>query len=194
MKKLLVLFGAVLFAQVLFAQDNNLSDYVGTYKFQGAPFNKIVVTLEDGSLVADAEGVGKGKISASDAKDVFGEPNYQAILKFVRDGAGNVAKLSVKADGVDAEGLREGPDFSVYVGEYVMEQNSSVDGVKVLFSNGTLSIDTSVGSSVLKPTKDADIFILEAVDGKAGFTRDENGKVKGISIMAMGTSLEGKKK
>lgn len=194
MKKLLTTFGLLLISIVTFAQNNNLGEYTGSFKFSAAPFEKIIITLEDGVLVADAEGVGKGKISATDVKDEFSEPNNQALLKFIRDANGNITKLEVNAQGMSLSGLKEAPDFSVYVGEYALKENNSIDKFVVVIREGILSVDTNIGSSDLAATNEKDIFQLKSVDGKVGFTRDSSGKVIGVNVIAMGISLEGSKK
>ena len=194
MKKLLTTFGLFLISIVTFAQNNNLGEYTGSFKFSAAPFEKIIITLEDGVLVADAEGVGKGEISATDVKDEFSEPNNQALLKFIRDANGNITKLEVNAQGMSLSGLKEAPDFNIYVGEYALKENNSIDKFVVVIREGILSVDTNIGSSDLAATNEKDIFQLKSVDGKVGFTRDSSGKVIGVNVIAMGISLEGNKK
>lgn len=194
MKKLVLTLGICFLSVIAFAQQNNLSDYTGTFKFSAAPFEKIVVTLEEGVLIADAEGVGTGKISATDVKDEFSEPNNQALLKFIRDEKGNITKLEVNAQGMSLVGLKEAADLTVYVGEYALKENSSIDKFVVVIKEGVLSVDTNAGSSDLAATNEKDIFQLKSVDGKIGFTRDSSGKVTGVNILAMGLSLEGTKK
>jgi hypothetical protein len=194
MKKLLLTFGICVLSLISFAQQKNLQEYAGTFKFSSAPFEKITITLEDAILLADAEGIGKGEINATDKPDEFGEPNNQAILKFGRDGNGKIFKLEVSAQGMTFLGEKMAADLNSYVGEYALKENSSLDKFVVVLKDGILSVDTNIGSSDLVPTDDADIFQLKSVDGKVGFTRDSSGKIVSVNVIAMGILLEGTKK
>ena len=64
---------------IIFAQKPPKSDFVGNFKIVGAPFTKLIITLENGVLMADAEGVGKGEIFETSANDEFKEPNNDAL-------------------------------------------------------------------------------------------------------------------
>lgn len=193
MKKLFVLATFCFFSLNVFSQETKLDGYSGEYKFSGAPFAKIKIFVEDSTLMAQSDGMGEGEIYAEEEVDTFTEPNNSATLKFVRDETGNVIKLEVSASGMFWEGERKMQDLNEFTGDYKMEEGSSLEAVKVVLTDGKLRVDTRIGSSNMLPTEETDVFNLDAINGKIGFTRDESGKVSQITIAAMGQMLEGKR-
>lgn len=79
-----------------------------------------------------------------------------------------------------------------YAGKYTFPAGSVLSEVSIVFENGSLSINTVMGSSPLEK-KDGDIFSITQYNGTATFTRDGSKKVTGITIDAMGYHLEGTK-
>lgn len=191
MKKLFILSGFLFFSFVLKAQSG---DFTGTYKFQGAPFEKIVITEENGGLIADAEGVGKSNISPTNVADEFSESNYQALLKFLRESSGKVVKLVVSVNGNDFEGAKERVSLEEYTGKYSLEGSSEVTEVSVQIQGDALYIDASIGGSRLTDTPVKDSFQMTAAMGGVVFRRDENGKVTGIEITYSGNTFKGTRK
>lgn len=194
MKKLLILTAFLSFSFALSAQQAKPQDFTGVYKFQGAPFEKIVITYENGIFTADAEGVGKGEITATNVTDEFSEPNYQALLKFVRDEAGKVIRLAVNVNGSSFEGLKETAALEEYAGKYSLEGSGEVSEVSILVQNGALYIDSSIGGSGLQATDVKDSYQMAAATGGVVFKRDGTGKVTGIEIEYSGTTFKGTRK
>jgi hypothetical protein len=74
----------------------SLTDYVGTYKMEGLPFEQMILTVQDNQLhvvAGDQEGNLTPVSSQSDTFDAGG----QATLKFKRDSTNKVTKLIVEA-------------------------------------------------------------------------------------------------
>lgn len=194
MKKLLILTGFLIFSFTMKAQETKPQDFTGVYKFQSAPFDRIVITYENGVLVAEAEGVGKGEITATNTKDEFSEPNYQALLKFKRDASGTVVRLAVEANGESYEGIKEAVSLNEYAGKYGLEGNAEVTEVSITVQGGSLYIEAAIGGSGLVATEVKDSFHLAQAAGGVVFSRDENGKVTGIEINYSGTTFKGTRK
>ena len=82
------------------------SDYVGSYTFESAPFEKINVSIEEGKLMIEAEGVGKGGIDATSNLDEFYQRDYNSSIIFVRDAANAIKSMSVSVQGSILEGKK----------------------------------------------------------------------------------------
>lgn len=194
MKKLLILTGILIFSFALKAQEAKPRDFAGVYKFQNAPFERVVITDENGVLTAEAEGVGKGEISATNVADEFSEPNHQALLKFIREGSGKVVRLVVEANGSSFEGTKEMASLDEYAGKYSLEGNAEVTEVSITVQGGALYIEAAIGGSGLTATEIKDSFQLAQASGGVVFKRDGNGKVTGIEIDYSGAVFKGTRK
>lgn len=195
MKKLLILTGFLAISFILKAQEAKLQDFTGVYKFQSAPFDKILITYENGVLTAEAEGVGKGEIKATNVADEFSEANHQALLKFVREaGSGRVAGLTVEVNGTRFEGKKEIAAWDEYAGKYSLQGSADVPEVNILVEEGALYIETNIGGSRLLATDIKDSFQMTAATGGVIFKRDGNGKVTEIEIEYGGSTFKGARK
>jgi hypothetical protein len=193
MKKLFVFVFFLSLPLFTIAQTTNLTDYVGSYKFEGAPFEKVIVSLDGTTILAEAEGVGKGEIFAAKNKDEFTEPNNNAVLIFNRDGSGLVISLTVKVGGSELKGIKEGDAKSEYLGKYVFADDSSIPSVIVSLKNGELFGETDQGSAVLKSTAKKDVFEVVGYDGSTEFVRDSAGKITKIILKVQDMVLNGVK-
>ncbi len=79
-----------------------------------------------------------------------------------------------------------------YVGKYLFPEGSPVTEIDVILENGALSMASAVGTSSLEKTAE-DVFTITQFQGTATFKRNEDKKIIGVSINAMGYSLEGTK-
>lgn len=79
-----------------------------------------------------------------------------------------------------------------FVGKFKFPEGSPVNEIVVSLENGALSMTSSVGTSPLEKTAE-DVFTITQFQGTATFKRNEAKKVIGVSINAMGYSLEGTK-
>jgi DnaJ-class molecular chaperone len=79
-----------------------------------------------------------------------------------------------------------------FAGKYVFPSGSVVSEVTVVIENGALVMNSSAGSSALDKEAE-DLYVIVAFQGKALFKRDNNKKIIGVSINAMGYQLEGTK-
>ncbi len=177
---------------IIFAQKPPKSDFVGNFKLDGAPFPKLVVSFENGVLMAEAEGVGKGEIFETSVNDEFKEPNNDAILVFKRTN-GIVDMIEIKVQGSVISGKKEGNAMEEFTGTFKFEQGSPVEKVNVVLKEGKLYGSSDQGSAELKPTTEKDKFELVGFDGTAIFKRDSGGKVSGLELNVQGNNLKASK-
>jgi hypothetical protein len=194
MKKLFSFVIALCFFTGTFAQSPLLSDYVGEFNFASAPFSKIVFSVKDNAIFAEAEGVGKGEIFSTSQKDEFSEPSNDAKLQFVRDDAGKVTKVLVKVQGSEMLGEKVADPLVEFVGEFMFDNESPIRSMTVDIRNGSLYGDTSEGGAPLKPATTKDIFNVVGYEGTTEFLRDSSGKISGAILKVQGMSLKGVKK
>ena len=79
-----------------------------------------------------------------------------------------------------------------YTGKYKFAEGSILAEAVVNLENGALIVVTSYGSSAMVK-QEGDAFSVTAFQGTAVFKRNDAKKVIGVSISAMGYSLEGTK-
>ena len=79
-----------------------------------------------------------------------------------------------------------------YIGKYKFPEGSAVTEVTVALENGVLYASSAQGNSELKKIE-KDIFEVVAYSGKATFKRDEQAKLKGVTIEIDDLVLEGTK-
>jgi|688.fasta_scaffold00150_11 hypothetical protein len=79
-----------------------------------------------------------------------------------------------------------------YTGKYKFGEGSVLAEATVNVENGGLVVVTSYGSSPMVKQAD-DVFSVTAFQGTAAFKRNDDKKVVGVSINAMGYTLEGTK-
>jgi hypothetical protein len=170
-----------------------LLDYSGAYKFDGAPFEKIIISVEGSTLFAEAEGVGKGEIFPSKNKDEFTEPNNNAVLVFNRDGSGQVVSLTVKVQGSELKGTKQSDVKAEYLGKYKFADDSAVASMTVSLKDGELFGETDQGSAILKSTDKKDIFNVVGYDGSVEFIRDSAGKVSKVILKVQDMVMNGEK-
>lgn len=194
MKKLQLLIAAFVMTVSTFGQNVNLNDYAGKYIFDGAPFGFVIISVEDGKLMAEAENVGKGEISGTDQKDQYREPNHDASMVFLRDQNQKVIKLIVKAMGQEFSGTLEADPLSEYAGIYKFPSDSPVFDLKISVKDGRLYGDTDQGSAFLKATDKKDEYTVMGYDGKATFSRDAAGKIVKVLLQIQDMELNGEKK
>jgi hypothetical protein len=78
------------------------------------------------------------------------------------------------------------------IGKYKFTEGSPVSEVTVVLENGVLMMNSQAGSSTLEKSAE-DVYVITQFQGTAKFTRDENKKVIGVTILAMGYELVGTK-
>jgi hypothetical protein len=79
-----------------------------------------------------------------------------------------------------------------FTGKYTFPSGSVIPEVSVTIENGALIMTSTVGASNLEKESE-DLYAIVAFQGKALFKRDNNKKIVGVSINAMGYQLEGTK-
>jgi hypothetical protein len=194
MKKLLFLTLILVSTITGFAQKAPKTDYIGVYKLSGAPFEKITLTVENGNLVAEAEGVGKSELKDTDANDEFKEPTNDATLVFKRNAGNVVEKIIIKVQGMELIGEKIMAQENAYVGKYQFEEGSPITEVTVVLKDGKLYGETEQGTAELKPTDKAEEFEIVGYGGTCVFTKDAAGKAKGLAMSVQGMTMKGSRK
>lgn len=82
--------------------------------------------------------------------------------------------------------------LQAYVGRYVFQQGAIIPDVSVQVDNGSLVMVAAMGSAALVKTG-VDEFSIPSYSGVAVFKRNNEGKIVGVRIEAMGNILEGNK-
>ena len=81
--------------------------YVGKYKMKDAPFEEIIVTLQNGKLNGEAVGQGSAELAPTKEADIFEVVGYDGKLEFVRNENKVVAKLKLTMQGSTMEGDKQ---------------------------------------------------------------------------------------
>ncbi|WP_460553544.1 hypothetical protein [Ferruginibacter profundus] len=79
-----------------------------------------------------------------------------------------------------------------YAARYKFPQGSVISEVNVVFENGVLHLNSSLGTTSLETTGD-DKFYMPANSGTVTFLRNEGKKITGIKFAVQNISLEGSK-
>lgn len=103
------------------------------------------------------------------------------LILFVLFFAFTQSKLFAQTDSLQA-----------YVGKYVFQQGAIIPDVSVQVDNGSLVMVAAMGSAALVKTG-VDEFSIPSYSGVAVFKRNNEGKIVGVRIEAMGNILEGNK-
>ncbi|WP_247235725.1 DUF3471 domain-containing protein [Telluribacter sp. SYSU D00476] len=91
---------------VCVADQADLSQYAGKYKFEGLPFEYITISVVDGKLMIST-GTDEGELTpVKDAADKF-DAGGQATLTFTRDADQKVTGLTLDAQGFTFDGKKE---------------------------------------------------------------------------------------
>jgi hypothetical protein len=193
MKKLAIFFVLLFLGSNLFGQISLKSDFVGVYKLTGAPFEKLIVSLEQNRLMAEAEGVGKGELLSTEKKDEFKEPINEAILTFERNESGGVEAVLIKVQDLEIHGVKEPNKFEEFLGKYKFEEGSPITELFIEMKDGRLFGDTDQGKAELRSTPVSDEFQVMGYNGKASFTRNGDGKINGVVLHVEGMILKATK-
>ena len=77
-----------------------------------------------------------------------------------------------------------------YTGKYKFPEGSIIAEVEVLLNDGVLVMNSSAGSSALRVDREDD-FSITAFNGSATFKRNNDKKIIGVHIEALGYTLDG---
>lgn len=83
----------------------SISDYSGTYKMTGLPFEEITLKVVDNQLQIDAGGQTGMLTAVPDKADTF-DASGQAIIRFERDEMNKIKKIILESQGMVFDGLR----------------------------------------------------------------------------------------
>lgn len=169
-----------------------LDIYGGKYKFEGLPFEYVVIKIEDGKLLYTA-GDYQGQLTQMAGQDKF-DASGQASVKFNRGTDNRITSMILSAQGQDFTGPKEAGMMALnsYVGEYAM-QGLPFETIGIKATNGKLMIKAGDEEGELTPMGEPDLY---DAGGRATikFVRDASKKVTGVSVGAQGMEFSGTKK
>ncbi|GAB2781159.1 hypothetical protein GCM10027275_25940 [Rhabdobacter roseus] len=168
----------------------DLQDYVGTFKMNDSnlPFSQVVVSQQAGKLHYVAGEYEGDFAEVSGKTDTF--TANEATVTFVRDGAGQVAKLRLEVSEGTFEGTKEMASFADYAARYKMD-GLPFEHIVLTEKSGQLHYEAGEYSGVLVPVPNqADTF---DANGRATFkfTRNDQKKVSRMVVEVQGQSYEG---
>ncbi|MFT4030966.1 MAG: hypothetical protein QM669_00960 [Siphonobacter sp.] len=92
---------------LILADSTTWQDYVGKYEGSAGVFESLIITIENGQLMADAIGQGKGQlVEDANQADTFQAPEYDATVQFFRDDSKRVIRYRLSVQGQIFEGKK----------------------------------------------------------------------------------------
>lgn len=166
--------------------------YAGKYKFEGLPFEYVVIKFEEGKLLYTA-GDYNGQLTPKAGKDQF-DASGQATVKFNRSTGDNITSMLLSAQGQDFTGQKtpDAPALDSYVGVYAM-QGLPFETIDIKTMDGKLIIKAGDQQGELTSMGEPDLYDA-AGQATIKFVRDANKKVTGMSLGAQGMEFSGTKK
>ncbi len=166
--------------------------YSGNYKFEGLPFERVILAVKDGKLVYTA-GEYQGELTPMAGKDMF-NASGQATVKFTRAADNAVSAMVLNTQGEAFTGAKEaaGSMLDGFVGQYKM-QGLPFETMDIKTKDGKLIINANGDEGELTPLGEPDLYDA-AGRATIKFTRNADKKVTGVSLNAQGMSFEGSKK
>lgn len=197
MKKLLTLTSALLFTLAVSAQNaKKYQKYLGNYSVENAPFEKIIISMHDGSFWGEAVGQGDSELLDSDEENTFELESVAGAKVVFSAEKGIINSIELIMDQGTIKGTRQFPSISDYEGVYNFAAGSPVSSMKVKNMDGEMSIETSeFGKSTVAKTSIIDVFLEPNYQSDFIFQRNDEGIVTGINIEveSQGVSLSGVK-
>ncbi|GAB3174808.1 DUF3471 domain-containing protein [Telluribacter humicola] len=171
----------------------DLQDYVGTYKIADLPFDKIVVTTQNGKLHYVAGEYEGDFTEVSGKADTYSANNGEATVTFVRNTEGKVAKLRLQIpDGIfeATKDVAATASLSDYVGKYKME-GLDFELLTLTLKDGQIHFHSDTVQGVFTPVAGkADTFDAEG-QAMVKFERNDQGKVSKIVVDTQGKTFYG---
>lgn len=166
--------------------------YIGNYKFEGLPFEKVTVTVKENKLLYTA-GEYQGTLTPMAGDDMF-DASGQATVKFNRTGNSEVSTMVLNIQGQSITGTKEAaaPMLDAFVGQYKM-QGLPFETMDITTKDGKLIINANGDEGELTPLGEPDLYDA-AGRATIKFIRNADKKVTGVSLNAQGMSFEGSKK
>jgi hypothetical protein len=197
MKKLLSLTSALLFTFAVSAQNaNKYQKYLGDYSVENAPFEKVIISMQDGSFWGEAVGQGNSELLDTDVANTFELESITGAKVVFSAEKGIINSIELIMDQGTITGKRQFPSISDYEGVYNFPAGSPVSSMTVKDMSGEMGIETSeFGKSTVAKTSKIDIFFEPNYQSDFIFQRNDEGIVTGINIVvaSQGISIEGVK-
>jgi CubicO group peptidase (beta-lactamase class C family) len=178
-----------------------LEQYVGTYQL--APKFNMMITVEDGQLMAQASGQGKLPLSASSETQFFSK-QASAQIEFVKDDKGMVANLILRQRGNETKAprisdkvavrkeIKVSPDvLARYVGAYELQPGYDVT---ITLEGGQLFTQITGQGKLPMFAESETKFFLKVVDAENEFIKDDKGVVTSVIIRQGPTEMRARRK
>ncbi len=185
MKKLSLLTLVALFSSMASAQDSEkYQKYLGNYTIENAPFETIIVSMQDGSFWGEAVGQGDSELLESETEHTFDlESIPGATVVFSLDSNDIVNEITLNMQDNSVSGMREFPALSDFAGHYDFEEGSPLAEMEIGEEDGLISVETAeFGKNTIENTSIIDVFYEPNYDSDFIFQRNEEGVVSGIKI------------
>ncbi|WP_247237204.1 DUF3471 domain-containing protein [Telluribacter sp. SYSU D00476] len=171
----------------------DLQDYVGTYRISDLPFDKIVVTTQNGKLHYVAGEYEGDFAEVSGKADTYSANNGEATVTFVRNTEGKVERLRLQIPDGTFEARKEMASAAAltdYVGKYKME-GLDFDLLTLTLKDGQIHFHADTVQGVFTPVAGkADTFDAEG-QAMVKFERNAQGKVSKIVVDTQGRTFSG---
>lgn len=86
---------------------SSMNEYAGTFTFDAAPFNELIVTVQADKLHGNAVGQGEADMLQTTQKDEFEIQGYDGFAKFIRDASGQITGVSLSIQGSEMQGKKQ---------------------------------------------------------------------------------------
>ncbi len=83
-----------------------MEEYAGTFTFEAAPFNELIVTVDNDKLHGNAVGQGEADMLKTARKDEFEIRGYDGSATFIRDASGQITGVSLYIQGSQMQGKK----------------------------------------------------------------------------------------
>jgi CubicO group peptidase (beta-lactamase class C family) len=178
-----------------------LEQYIGTYQL--APKFNMMITVEDGQLVAQASGQGKLPLSASSETQFFSK-QANAQIEFIKDEKGAPSALVLRQRGNEIKAPRisdkvaarkeitVSPDILArYVGVYELQPGYDV----TITLEGSQLFTQITGQAKLPMFAESESkFFLKIVDAENEFIKDDKGAVTQVVIRQGPSEMRARRK
>lgn len=85
----------------------SMENYTGTFTFDAAPFNVLIVTMKDGKLHGNAVGQGEAVMNSTDTADEFEIEGYDGTATYTRNADGEISGVSLFIQGSEMVGKKK---------------------------------------------------------------------------------------
>lgn len=85
----------------------SMTEYLGTFMFDAAPFNELILTMKDGKLNGNAVGQGEAVMNPTKTADEFSIEGYDGTATYTRNTEGKITGVSLFIQGSEMVGKKK---------------------------------------------------------------------------------------